>query len=463
MPSTPPPLTQARPPLTQARPPAPRVPRRPTSGTDAAVRRPRRRSPRPYPLLRAVLAAILVLAGAIVGALAVPQSAAAAEIGPGFQEHGKPLNHLGGYRTSDGTIAYCIEAGQPSPVGATTTDSGFTEQINGLDPATMLRLSVVLGRYGTTADPRTAAAVAMAVWSIADAERYAAAGGDERALRRAPETEREAIRTQAAHIRADAAQFERVTPHAELRLTIDVNDERRGYLEVDIMPATATATVTLDGARFLDAAESTTDANDSPRRVADGDEIAILATPRDDAEPFRVTATSDDVTIVGEPAMSVRVFSTPNAQTLVAASLPTRVVASAAASDIRDRRSPMLSTMAQSAAVAGGSVQDVASVSALPHAGAQLRFEGFLQPTGATAAVCTDANRVYRSLEETSVQDDGSVPSEKFPVAAAHVGVVYWVATLTTAAGETLRRGVCGDPAETTVISTAPKLPVVSG
>ena len=457
MPFTPPPITQAR-------QPAPRAPRRVTSGRDAAVRRPpRRRSPRPHLILRAVVAAILVLAGAIVGALVVPQSAAAAEIGPGFQEQGKPLNHLGGYRTSDGTIAYCIEAGQPSPVGATTTDSGFTEQINELDPATMMRLSLVLGRYGMTTDPRMAAAVAMAVWSIADPVRYAAAGGDERALRRAPETERGAIRAQATQIRADAARFEQVTPHAELRLTIDVSDERRGYLEVDLVPATATATITLDGAGFLDAAESTTTVNDSPRRVADGDKIAILVTPREDAEPFRVTAMSDDVTIVGAPATSVRVFSTPKAQTLVAAGLPTQTITSAMASDIRDRRSPVLSTMAQPAAVVGGSVQDVASVSALPHAGAELWFEGFLQPTGATAAVCTDANRVYRSIKGALVQHDGSVPSERFPVAATHVGVVYWVGTLTTAAGEILRRGTCGDPAETTVITMTPKLPVVSG
>ena len=441
--------------------------------TDAVA--PRSAPPRPvecrnHPFIRAALAAILVLAGALVGAVAVPQAAAAAEMGPGYQESGKPLYHLGGYRASDGTIAYCIEAGLPSPIGGATTAGQFSEQVNGLDPAAMLQLNVVLAQHGDTTDNTTAAAVAMAVWSIADSVRYTAAGGDERALRRAPEAARDAIRTLAAEFRAEAAAYEKPQPRAELRLTIDDHDERHGYLEVNLHPDTARATVTLDGAEFADT-DAGADVVDAPsalavgaaRSVVDGDRIAFLAPPTEGNKPFQVTASTNDITVTGTPGGTVRVFSTPNAQTLVASGGPTDLIASATATDTRDRRVPLVSTKAQSAAVVGGTVRDVATLNGVPRAGARVLFEGHLQPVGATIPVCTDDTVVYRSTAPSVVESDGEMPSENFAVTSAHIGIVYWVATMTTAAGDVLSRGDCGDPAEITVISSPPRLPVVSG
>lgn len=415
----------------------------------------------------------------------MPHAAAAAEFGPGYQQPGKPLNHLGGYRTSDGTIAYCIDIGDPSPLGGITTEGDHSEQINGLAPAAMLQLGVVLARHGETVDATTAAAVAMTVWSIADEEEYRAAGGDEHILRRAPESERAAILALATGFRAEAAAFDRPTPRAELRLTIDDHDERRGTLEVDIDPDTALATVTLEGAEFVDgdtgdeddavsdiaasvsagSAASRTVADDDPasRSVADGDTLQFVTTDRNVPGPFRVSASTDDITETGAVSAAVRVFITPNAQTLVAAGAPIDLVASARATDIRERSTPVLSTSAQPAASAGGTVRDHASFTGIPRAGAWIRFDGYLQPASTEAPVCTDETLLYSSAEPHRVDDDGEISSEPFAVTADHVGTVLWVATVSTESGDVLQRGDCGDPAETTLISAPPRLPVVSG
>ncbi|MFP7834871.1 hypothetical protein [Marisediminicola sp. LYQ134] len=457
-------------------------------------------APRPDPqppararrTIRTLLATVVVLACALGGALAVPHAAAAAEIGPGYQQAGKPLNHLGGYRTPNGTIAYCIEAGLPSPVGGATTDRGVRDRINGLGPVKMQRLGVVLARHGATTDNRTAAAVAMTVWSIADAKRYAAAGGDSRALRRAPESQRARIAALAKKFRAEAAAYTPVTPRAELRLTIDEHDERRGFLEVELDPASASATVELEGAVFgemdieseaesgndLEGPSATADNADdhtsdpastdpaatstttSPRaRVSDGDRLPITAVAPDAAESWSVSASSDDITVTGIPSSSVRVFATPRAQTLVAAAPPTAAVASATAADVRDRRVPLLSTLAQPTAVAGSTVRDVATLAGVPVAGLRLTFAGYLQPADATEPVCTDETVIYRSTEPSIVDSDGEFPSEEFATTADHVGTIFWIATASTADGVPLAVGACGDPAEITTIAAPPTPP----
>ena len=90
---------------------------------------------------------------AVLGALLlVPFSAAAAGIRPGYQQPGKPLNHLGGYLTSHGHVVYCIDAGQPSAVGHETADSGTVSSVQGLAPPEMLRLNTLLARHRDTAD-----------------------------------------------------------------------------------------------------------------------------------------------------------------------------------------------------------------------------------------------------------------------------------------------------------------------
>jgi hypothetical protein len=56
------------------------------------------------PALRSMIA-LSVFAAVLGVLLLVPLSAAAAGIGPGYQQPGKPLNHLGGYLTADGRVA----------------------------------------------------------------------------------------------------------------------------------------------------------------------------------------------------------------------------------------------------------------------------------------------------------------------------------------------------------------------
>lgn len=419
---------------------------------------------------RMALVALLVLLAAAVGAVSVPQAAAAAELGPGFQEPGKPLNHLGGYRAADGTITYCIDAGLPSPLGGATVGGDEVDVVNGLDSAAMMRLAVVLSRHGATTDARTAAAVALAVWSIADADRFARVGGDTTALLRAPESERPAILALAESFRAEAAGYVRPTARAELSLTIDEQDERLGQLTVELEPATATASVTLTGAAFLPAeavspgALAGSSATTGTRAVSDGDRLAFVVLGAGaGAGSTRVSARSDDVTVADVPTGAVRVFSTPNAQTLVAAAAPRALVVSASAVDERDRRTPDLSTRSQPEAVAGGTVRDIATVTGLPVGGALVSFTGHLQAAGATVPSCSEENVVYRSDRPLLLERDGEISSQAFPVAAGHVGTILWKASVTTRSGTVLAEGACGDPDEVTTVRMPPRLPVVSG
>ena len=107
--------------------------------------------------------AVSVFAALLGALLLVSLSAAAASIGPGYQQPGAPLNHLGGYLTPGGRVRYCIDAGLPSAVAGDTGDSGVVESVNGLAAAEMRGLNTLLARHGETSDANTTAAVAMAV------------------------------------------------------------------------------------------------------------------------------------------------------------------------------------------------------------------------------------------------------------------------------------------------------------
>ena len=185
----------------------------------------------------------LSLFAAVLGALLlVPLSAAAASIGPGYQQPGKPLNHLGGYLTPGGRVAYCIDAGLPSAVARDTGDSGVVESVSGLTAAEMLRLNTLLVRHGETSDANTAAAVAMAVWSIAGDAAYQAEGGDGYVLVRAPADQRMAIQALADRFRAEAAAITAAPPTAVLSISIDADDDYGGILALDASPGPVTIT-----------------------------------------------------------------------------------------------------------------------------------------------------------------------------------------------------------------------------
>lgn len=401
----------------------------------------------------------LSIFAAVLGALLlVPLSAAAASIGPGYQQPGKPLNHLGGYLTPGGRVAYCIDPGLPSAVARDTGDSGVVGSVNGLAAAEMLRLNTLLDRHGETSDANTAAAVAMAVWTIAGNAAYQAEGGDGYVLVRAPADQRMAIQALADRFRAEAAAVTATPPTAVLSISIDTGDDYGGILALDATPG-ITGTVVLTNAVFADTGGHTR----SP--VSAGARLAVIAVPPSGSIAYRILASSSDLVVPAGPSASVHVYSTSGAQTLVAAADSSSIVLAASASDLRDRLTPSLSTTAQSAAEVGGTVIDTASLLDVPSSGVHLRWFGYLQPIGSSTPQCAASTLAFESSEPVTIRTDGVVASELFAVTDHSVGTVFWVATLTRN-DVVVAKGLCGDSAETTVI-TSPEtplhLPVVSG
>ncbi|MCU1558777.1 MAG: hypothetical protein JWN09_2772 [Microbacteriaceae bacterium] len=284
---------------------------------------------------RQVIVTVLALAiGGVV--LAQPIGAEAATLGPGYDWHGQATSHLGGYLDPDGSVSYCINAGAPSAIGRVTTDAGIVEQVNGLSPASMTQLNLVLSRHGNTGDDNTAAAVAMAVWSIAGNADYQAEGGDAFVLGRAPASERAAIQALADGYRAEAAAYVPATGSATMALSIDQGNHYLGVLDVVATPASSAGTITLTNAVFAD--------SNSPTRagVADGAHLAIRGTPPS-ADPYRVMATGD-FGAPGGPAANVHLYTTSGAQTLTASGISRPLAFSASAMDAADRLVPGVTT-----------------------------------------------------------------------------------------------------------------------
>ena len=410
-----------------------------------------------HPTIRSVLT-LFLFAAVLGGLLLVPLSATAASIGPGYQQPGRPLNHLGGYLTAGGRVAYCIDAGKPSAVGHETSDSGSASSVNGLTPPEMLRLNSLLARHGDTTEANTAAAVALAVWSIAGDAAYQAEGGDVRLLTRAPADQRGSIQSLADQFRAESAAVTPLPPTASLSITIDEGDDYAGILALDAS-SPATGSVVLSNAVFTDTGVSTR------ASVPTGARVAILAAPPDGAAAYRVSATSADLAFPPTPDALVQVYSTAGAQTLVASAGSTTPVLSVSASDVRDRRVLSVTTVAQQSAVVGETVIDTAELLDVPTTGVQLTWAGYLQPVGSGAPLCTADTLVFESAEEVTVRSNGVIASEPFAVTDGSVGTVFWVATVTRD-HSTVAQGNCGDSAETTVISALAvpvHLPVVSG
>ena len=199
--------------------------------------------------------------------------------------------------------------------------------------------------------------------------------------------------------------------------------------------------------------------------VSAGARLAIVAAPPSGSTAYRVLASSSDLIVPAAPAASVHVYSTSGAQTLVAAGDSSSIKLAASASDLRDRLIPSLGTTAQSAAEVGGTVIDTASLLNVPSSGVQLRWAGYLQPIDASTPQCAASTLAFESSEPVTITTDGVFSSELFAVTDRSVGTVFWVATLTKD-DVVVAEGLCGDNAETTVI-TAPEtsihLPVVSG
>jgi hypothetical protein len=382
--------------------------------------------------------------------IAAPLSAEAATLGPGYGIPGQPSYHLGGYADPDGTVSYCINAGALSTLGKVTTDAGIVGSVNGLTPAAMAQLNEVLSAHGNTSDNTTAAAVAMAVWSIAGAADYNAEGGDGYVLGRAPIAQRPAIQALANAFRAEAAAYSVPTGSATMTLSIDPTNDALGFLDIR---STAAGTATLTNGLFAD--------NSLPTHaIADGDHLALIGVPTS-TDPYRISVAAD---FTGAPAPSpdVHLYTTPGAQTLTASgtSVPTRF--SATASDGADRTVPGIITRAQPNGRVGETVIDTVTAVNVPSAGEQLSWAGYLQPIDATAPTCTAATLVFSTSTARTITADGDYDSEAFPITPADVGKILWIATAEVG-GTVVARGSCGEAGETSVLSPAHHLPVVSG
>ncbi len=381
--------------------------------------------------------------------VATPLGAEAATLGPGYEYQGQPGSHIGGYADPDGTVSYCINAGAPSAIGKVTTDAGVVSSVNGLDPDTMVRLNEVLSAHGNTSDDNTAAAVAMAVWSIAGPAAYNAEGGDRYVLGRAPAAQRATILALAGQFRDEAAAYSAPSGSATLTLTVDPTNTAKGTL---VVATTGSGSVTLTDATFADTGLPTRDG------VTDGAVLAITGAPPG-GTPYRVSAAA---TFMGAatPSADVHVYTTPGSQTLTASGTSAPATFQATATDTTDRLVPAISTTAQPTGTAGGTVADAVHATGVPSAGEQLDWHGYLQTAEATAAECTPATLVFSST--LAITADGDYSSDAFPLADSDVGRILWVATATVG-GVAVATGGCGDADEISVVVPVAHLPVVSG
>lgn len=110
-----------------------------------------------------------------------------------------------------------------------------------------------------------------------------------------------------------------------------------------------------------------------------------------------------------------------------------------------------VSTLAVQSTLPGAPAHDVATVEGSIPRGATLVFEAFVQ-TNPDGPVCTPSSREFVS-EPVPVRGPGTYrsPSTTFE----KEGTYFWVETLVDRNGETLHRGQCGAPGETTLVTTS--------
>ena len=108
----------------------------------------------------------------------------------------------------------------------------------------------------------------------------------------------------------------------------------------------------------------------------------------------------------------------------------------------------VVSTLAVPSVQFGEPAHDVATVEGLTPRGATIVFEAFVQ-TNPDGPVCT-AETLQFASEPIEVTGAGTYTSPSTTFGQA--GTYYWVETLRDRNGETLHRGVCGAPGETTIV-----------
>lgn len=248
----------------------------------------------------AVLVAVFLAVGSLLASVGPAQ---AGSRGVGYEG---ASGFLGAYNTDvDGRQAYCIDLGAASPFGQTSPAQTVTS-LDALSPQQLAELNYVLDRWGQSSDPKVTAAVAIYVWSVADADDYAAIGGQDYLVARAPASARAEVLANVATMRQEAAVNAVTDP--SLSLSVSMSDQYVGSLEVQARPASLQGTVTLTDAVF---------AGGGAARTVGVGTYAITGKPADGVASYRVGA-SMSVAAAGYGAQ-VDLYVTPGAQRLIAA------------------------------------------------------------------------------------------------------------------------------------------------
>ncbi|WP_207457133.1 thioester domain-containing protein [Desertivibrio insolitus] len=118
-------------------------------------------------LLRARLVALILALAATAFVLAAPAPAAAVpatEHGIGHLWQADGRSWIGSYRLADGRLAFCLQAGAPSPLGNDYTETDAAAL--GVTGDTAARVAELTRRWAGSHEPDIAAAAQLAIWSV---------------------------------------------------------------------------------------------------------------------------------------------------------------------------------------------------------------------------------------------------------------------------------------------------------
>lgn len=185
--------------------------------------------------------------------------AMAADAGPGYSRDGSAAAFIGAMQF-DNANAYCLELDRPSPIGHLTRVAGagdhLPDDIAALDETTRARLHWAVSVRGSSQDPKLTAAVAMYVWSVADAQHYR---GDDHYLSLLPTEIRGQVATNLAELRSTAGDVRPVAIPQSLHVQLDTGPGH-ATLTIGDIPAGSEVVLRVSGGTINDARELTVSA-----------------------------------------------------------------------------------------------------------------------------------------------------------------------------------------------------------
>jgi len=300
--------------------------------------------------LRRALALALVFLALLAGSALLdrPQRAAAATHGAGIANITPDGGYLGNFIAQDGSRGYCIDSLRDWPAGATTgpevAGSLTTSWGAAIDAVTLQKLNFGLMRYGDTADPVQAAAVAAFVNAYTSERAHQVGAGH-------------AAGSHYINGNADvAAVYDAIwadveanaIPNPTAALSIEMSSDTAGAVRVTSTPAGVAGTLVLEGAVVAETGAQHAE-------VTDGSVIPIQGTPADDTGEYSVAA-SASFALETPASAAVLLYTTGDQQRLIRGSTPgeAEFAASASTAAIPLQFAPVVQTTVQSVTVAPG-------------------------------------------------------------------------------------------------------------